>query len=331
MFQTLVGLLTDVKKDVGEVKGSLVQLTKRVDSMEVRMDTMDKKLDGLDGRMVALERQLGRVFERTARAIVEKRYGEPFARPFLACGADGLVRLSCEKRHGKGGKDESCHHEERLRLLAQGIVFKLVYSIGDDGSRRCLTADILRDTVKPWNFTGVAAALDQLHDLPASDAAAAAAALVPILRNLDGVAVLLACWFAFGEARSAPFRQPGSKRFGRTEYSLPSLYSQLELDCRGSVKVYGQRLEIRMAEIKASGHPAYGIHQVAMCLLVRAFVALLVHPGIRSITLHGMVFVERNDGGEGLNPEDIVQPLLQLAQPVFGEVDTSLDVEVVPV
>ena len=316
MHQTMLALLSEVR-DVALATAASVKM------VDARVERMEKEMGN---RMNTLHMQLGRVFERAARAIVEKRYGLPFARPFLADGAHGLLRLCTEKWHGHDGMDEACHQERWLRALTVALAAKLGFTVSAAAERRCETADAVAAVIASWGFDTTRSALDALHALPDREDEKQAA-LSRMLQELNGLAIVLVCWFAFG---GHDFRRPGSSGFNANAQQLPSLYSKLELDCRGSFKVRGACVEVTMAEIKASASPAFGVHQVAVCLLVRAYVASLLNPAALTFVLRGTVFVERLDAAAVVDTEALCNPLVEHARPSFPPTaNVSLHVDIV--
>lgn len=305
--------------------GSLQALAEKVDDMAFVMGTMTSKLlrlemkldelqDELDvhvsDRILALERDAGRTFDQAARAVVKQRYGTSFSRPFLADGADGLVRLSTPKPLGVHDGDEARSQHALLKTLARKLADRLVPC---DGT----TVDVIRDVLAAWGHANTASALDDLRALAGLEPDAAATLLLPVLEAFNGVAIALCCWFAFGGAR-ATFRRPGPDHFRQVDAPLPSLHTRLHLDCRGAVRVLGSCVEIHAASCTASAFPAYGVHDVATCLLIRAFVASLLHAHATTFVLRGTVFVQRLEVVDrAVDLAMLTEPLVQAARPSF--------------
>lgn len=307
-----------------------------VEEFRVRLETIQSKMVAMKATM-ATKADLGRVFEQAVEPKIARSHGELYTRKFEANSAYGLIRLSVPKAHtvpDTGGPlDDAGWMAKYCKAFVKYAITTFTKSValpspfpeaqqpsssgaGSDGKEEARASDDDdgdddREEESANKCRSVNRCLHNLRIKLKSDST-----LHDYLSRCTGGAIVAACILAFA---------PGSlvlpnRRGNLAELRHPSIRTLLELDCRGTVEEFGDTVHITCGEIKNGADWKYGVHQLAMILLLRAFTHWIVKGAGKDLdgaaprvkyALRGTIFLPYKQDSWEATSKDICESLVQ--------------------
>lgn len=117
---TTDALLQKVLDSMGRLETKLGTMDQRLERVENSVGRLDGLVEGIERKMAkqhhALTRDLGRVYELSARGLIEAEYGRSYARSFLVENLIGLTRIAVPKDDQFEDEDKNQLYNQQDRL-----------------------------------------------------------------------------------------------------------------------------------------------------------------------------------------------------------------------